>query len=209
MKTLLKSIGDKVLNLNEMNTLLAETAQIVNDRPIGLKPNESVDSAYLSPNCLLLGRSSSKISSGPFHAADQCSDDTSSFKTRFMLVQAITEQFWKIWHKLYFPSLIIRQKWHSSKRNVAVGDVCIVKDSNALRGEWKLGIVTVCYPDSKGKVRNVELEVKPSQGGSGPYVSVAAVPIRRHVGNIVVLVPKEDGETEDDLDQSAGFGAGV
>ena len=69
MKTLLRSIGNQVLSSNELNTLLAETMQLVNDRPIEMKPNEKVDSAYLSPNCLLLGRNSSRISAGPFHPA--------------------------------------------------------------------------------------------------------------------------------------------
>ena len=58
VKSLMKAIGMQVLSLNEMNTLLAEATQLINKRPIGLKPNEKVDCAYLSPNSLLLGRNS-------------------------------------------------------------------------------------------------------------------------------------------------------
>ena len=118
LKSLMKSIGDQVLSLNELNTLLAEAAQLINERPIGVKPNEKVDSEYLSPNSLLLGRNSDRICSGPFIPSNVIWSDPSSFKSRFLLVQAITEQFWRNWMKLFFPSLVVRQRWHVEKRNL-------------------------------------------------------------------------------------------
>ena len=177
-----------------MNTLLAEATQLVNERPIGLKPNEKVDSAYLSPNSLLLGKNSDRISSGPFGPQELNWSDPSSFKNRFLLVQAITEQFWLNWTKLFFPSLVIRQKWHVEKRNLRKNDVCVVKDSNLLRGEWRIARVSECYPDRYGRVRNVELMVKPRQGPNGEYISTPAIYIKRHVNNIIVLVPAEEIE---------------
>ena len=115
VKSLMKSIGEQVLSLNEMNTLLAETTQLINERPIGLKPNEKVDTSYLSPNSHLLGRNSDRICSGPFGPQELVWSDPSSFKNRFLLVQAIIDQFWVNWTKLYFPALVIRQKWHVEK----------------------------------------------------------------------------------------------
>ena len=108
------------------------------------------------------------------------------------MVQAVTKQFWNVLTKLYFPTLIIRQKWHTSRRNVAKDDVVLVRDSNLMRGEWRLGRVSACYPDAKGCVRNVEILVKPQQSGSTSYVPTASIPIRRHVGSVIVLVPVED-----------------
>ena len=159
------------------------------------KPNEKVDSAYLSPNSLLLGRSSDRISSGPFWPNLENDDDPRAFKTRFQLVQSIAEQFWRVWVKLYFPSLIIRHKWHAEKRNLKVGDICIVQDSNALRGEWRIARVSNCYPDCHGKVRNVELLVKPKQGGQGDYIPTAPVYIKRHVSKVVVLEPSDSEDS--------------
>ena len=52
------------------------------------------------------------------------------------------------WIQVYFPTLLIRQKWHVNKRNGIVGDVCLLKDSNALRGEWRLVKVSETYPDA-------------------------------------------------------------
>ena len=129
-KSLLSALGDTKLCLNEMFTVLAEVGNLINERPIGIKPNEKSSTDYLSPNSLLLGRCSSRISGGPFEPDQELTDDPERVKSRFLLVQAITNQFWKVWLKLYFPSLLLRQKWHVDRRNVEVGDICLLKDSN-------------------------------------------------------------------------------
>ena len=108
-KSLLHALGDTKLSLNEMNTLMVEISNLVNERLIGLKPNTRTDSEYLSPNSLLLGRCSARISSGPFQPDQVFTDDPKAVSNRFLLVQAITSQFWKAWLKLYFPSLLINR----------------------------------------------------------------------------------------------------
>ena len=41
-KAFLKSMGEQVLSLNEMVTLMAEISNIVNQRPIGIKPTPTL-----------------------------------------------------------------------------------------------------------------------------------------------------------------------
>ena len=191
-KSLVHALGDTKLSLNEMNTLMVEIANLVNERPIGMKPNSRTDSEYLSPNALLLGRCSTRISAGPFQPDQVFTDDPKATKNRFLLVQAITEQFWKVWLKLYFPTLLVRQKWHTEKRNLMVDDVCILKESNAFRGEWRLCKVSKVFPDRRGNVRNVQVMVKPKQGGSVQYVPSKAIYLDRHVSNLVVIVAADE-----------------
>ena len=104
-------LGDTKLTLNETFTMLAEIANLLNERPIGLKP---------------------------------------------------------------------------------IGDVCMLKDANAYRGEWRICMVTNVFPDDNGKVRNVEVMVKPKQSGVGPYVAAKPIRMIRHVCNLIVVVPVED-----------------
>ena len=78
-----------------------------------------------------------------------------------------------------------------------VGDVCILKDSNAFRGEWRICRVSDVFPDASGKVRNVAVIVKPRQGGSKDYVATKPISLNRHVNNLVVLVPIEDQEVQE------------
>ena len=177
-----------------------------------MKPNENVDSSYLSPNSLLLGRNSDRICAGPFTPPNQINSDPSTFKNRFLLVQAVTDQFWRNWMKLFFPSLVVRQRWHVEKRNLRKGDVCVIRDSNMLRGEWRIAKVTDCYKDRHGRVRNIELMVKPKQGGSIDYVVTPPILIKRHVNNVVLLVPAEQtdqDESEVENVVTTGFRGGV
>ena len=193
MKSFMEAIGTSVLHLNELYTVCKEVASLCNERPIGLKPNLQSDPAFLSPNSLLLGRCSDRVSSGPFQKKIDYDIDPDSDKTRFLLVQKITNQFWKVWTKLFFPTLLRRPKWHYEKRNLCVGDVCVLKDSNALRGEWRLCRVKETLPDDDGKVRNVVVTVPPPslsllKGAQYPK-KVSMIDLDRHVKNLIVIVP--------------------
>ena len=107
--------------------------------------------------------------------------------------------------KLYFPTLIRRQKWHHDKRNIKVDDVCMLKDSNAMRGEWRMSRVLETYPDEHGKVRNVKLKVPPpGLDGSRVYRSPAMSEVERHVSNVIVIVPNDDEDDLEDLETGIG-----
>ena len=55
--------------------------------------------------------------------------------------------------------------------------------------------MTEVFPDSNGIVRNVEVKVAPRYKGRGPYQSQVLYQLKRHVSNLIVIVPVE--ETED------------
>ena len=59
-----------------------------------------------------------------------------------------------------------------------VGDVVIVKDDNASRNVWKLGVVTEVHPSNDGDVRSVSIR----QNGSI---------YKRPVNKLVLLVGQE------------------
>ena len=125
-------------------------------------------------------------------------EDMKQLKTRFLLVQSITNNFWKTWMRLFFPSLIIRQKWHHTLRNLKVNDVCLLRDNNAVRGDWRLARVNEVYPDNNGIVRNVEVAVSINTNGSAKYKPSSCNLLKRHVSNLLVLVP---AESESDHEQ--------
>ena len=68
-RAIIVAIGSQTLTFTEMQTVLYEVANLLNERPIGRHPTAVEDGAYLCPNDLLLGRSTSKISGGPFSNA--------------------------------------------------------------------------------------------------------------------------------------------
>ena len=121
------AIGDQVLSYSELQTVFFEVAQIVNQRPIGTHHEHPEDGAYLCPNDLLLGRATNDSPQGPF--LDRC-----SHKHRIDFLQSVVQNFWKRWSRDVFPHLTIRKKWHLARRNLMVGDVVLIQDSNAIRG---------------------------------------------------------------------------
>ena len=53
--------------------------------------------------------------------------------------------------------LQVKQKWDQPKRNLAVGDIVISKESESTRNKWPLGKVVQVYPSDDGYVRKVRL----------------------------------------------------
>ena len=43
-RSLMQAVGDTNLFINKLNTLLAECANLANEKPTGLKPNSQTDS---------------------------------------------------------------------------------------------------------------------------------------------------------------------
>ena len=157
----------------------------MNERPIGTKPGFSLElGSYLCPNDLLLGRSSNYCPSGMYEV-------NGDHKRRLEFIQKIVDSFWKKWQRDYFPSMLIRQKWHTTRRNVRVGDVVLVQDSNSVRGAWKLAQVIRAQPGRDGTVRDVDLRYKMIREGKG-YNGDADKIMSRSVHTLVVLLPIEE-----------------
>ena len=80
-----------------------------------------------------------------------------------------------------FPSLVINPKWHTESRNVKVGDVVLIEDSNALRGKWKMGVIVEAPLSQDGRVRKASISYKnPSET------------VLRPVQKLIVIVPNDE-----------------
>ena len=100
------AIGQNIMIFSELQTVCFEVANLINERPIGRHPTTPEDGAYLCPNNILLGRASARIPSGPF-------EGDANPRRRFYFVQGIINAFWSRWTRDFFPSLLIKQKWHT------------------------------------------------------------------------------------------------
>jgi len=123
------------MSFSELQTVMFEAAQLVNQRPIGRHPTYPDEGSYFCPNDLLLSRASPEVPQGPF--TERVGD-----RYRLDFIQRIAQSFWKKWTRDYFLGLIIRSKRHMERRNIKEGDVILIQDSNALQGDWRIGIVT-------------------------------------------------------------------
>lgn len=184
-KSIMMSVGDSILTFGELQTVLFEVANLTNERPIGIKPGTDLDlGSYLCPNDLILGRTSIKVPSDTW-------TNTINPKPRLEFIQKIVENFWRRWQRDYFPTLVIRQKWHVSKRNVVPGDIVLLQDSNAVIGKWKLAQIVEATQGQDGKVRNVTVRYKNPKPGM-KYEGEPDVMVKRSVHKLVVLLPVEE-----------------
>lgn len=103
----------------------------------------------------------------------------------------VVSGFWRKWQRDYFPTLIVQQRWHVAKRNLRVGDLVIVQDSNVVRGTWKLVQVTEAIEGKDGLVRDVIIRYKHQKPGS-KYEGSEDVQVKRSVHRLVVILPIED-----------------
>ena len=185
-KALKLAINNQRLSAPEFLTVCTEAANTINERPIGLLPSLDSNINVLTPNCLLLGRATSS-NPGNWQPGNP------SIKTRYHLVTAVGEDFWKHWIQLFAPSLLYQSKWHSAQRDLQVGDVVLVSDSNTLRGTYSLGLVHATHPGKDGKVRTVTISYKNYKVGESikEYKGAKDVLVRRSVQRLVLISPIE------------------
>ena len=196
MKALMEQLGKHVLSLNELNTVMMEATNLINSRPIGIKPNQDMDTEFLTPNSLLLGRNADCIDAGPFRCKDQFDQGSKADTDRFLLVQRIVDQFWSTWMKNYFPTLLVRKKWHYRQRNLKPGDICFLQDSNEARGQFRKCRVAHVFPDRLGVVRNVEVLAATKQDGSPTYHPQSLSRLRRHANNLILIKPVDEDKDQ-------------
>ena len=80
-------------------------------------------------------------------------------RKRWRRVQYLAEQFWLRWKREFLQNLQVRTKWNERVRNLAKGDVVLVKDKDLYRNDWSLGRVTESIESEDRKVRKVKVMI--------------------------------------------------
>ena len=177
------SIGNSILSFSELQTVMFEAAELVNERPLAIshtRGNDDMSPNYICPNQILLGRASGRIP--PL----SCSNVTNLTK-RLKYIEEVTDKFWKAWNQLIFPSVVIRPKWHVEVRNLKVGDVVLISNANAVKGDYQLARVSEVYPDDKNRVRQVQVSYKLTGKNPKGFTNV-----KRDVRRLVLILPVEE-----------------
>lgn len=138
-----------------LRTFFYEAMSIVNNRPLTTDSINGPKSLEpLTPNHLLTMKSSVPLPP----PGKSVAEDVYARK-RWRRVQYSTEQFWSRWRKEYLANITLRQRWHSSRRNVMIGDIVIVKEQEIPRNEWRLKRVLDVCKDEDGLVRKATVQM--------------------------------------------------
>ncbi|XP_026010486.1 uncharacterized protein LOC113013640 [Astatotilapia calliptera] len=132
-------------------TFMAEVMAIINARPLVPISTDPDSPAVLTP-AVLLTQKMSAVSAplGNFSSGQL-------FGKQWKHVQLLADTFWKRWKGEYLSTLQGRAKWTETRPNVKIGDVVLLKDPQASRNEWPMGLIVKTFPSSDKKVRKVEV----------------------------------------------------
>ncbi|KAL0859308.1 hypothetical protein ABMA27_011110 [Loxostege sticticalis] len=139
----------------EMATCLTQIEAVLNSRPLTPLSTDPLDFSALTPSHFLIGRS---LTSVP-HPQVADSGNISRLE-RFQRVEYIKQHFWKRFNTEYISLLQQKTKWSTSRGDITVGSLVLVKDKALPPLCWLLGRVVQVYPGSDGIVRVAELKTK-------------------------------------------------
>ncbi len=132
-----------------LTTLMAEVMAIINSRPLTPISTDVSMPQVLSPAMLLTQKASvapappGNFELGHLHRSQWCQ------------VQMLADSFWKRWKQEYLSTLQSRRKWTEERENIQKGDNVLLKDGEAKRSEWPIGLVTKTVASSDGKTRKI------------------------------------------------------
>ena len=179
-RSLKHTIGDHTLTFAQLQMVLFEISNIINSRPIGvISGSDPTDPKPLTPNDLLLGRSTGEVPQGPFDTSGK------ALTRRFRFLQELVTNWWENWYRVVLPTLVPCYKWMQRHRNVQVGDVCLIRYGKDKRGTYCLGRVEEVKRGADGLVRKVSLKYK--LPGEKTFRTVD-----RPIQGIAVVVPVEE-----------------
>uniref|UniRef100_A0A914YB01 Integrase catalytic domain-containing protein n=1 Tax=Panagrolaimus superbus TaxID=310955 RepID=A0A914YB01_9BILA len=171
-KAISHAIGNRILTFDEFNTVVIECETIVNCRPISpvdpeFKPGQAKQLA-LRPVDFLMPHGN--INNGlPYYCFDNDPDFLPKETTGDTLMRlmhktaAIVERFWKIWSIEYINQLReVNQNFHRQNKIAdaapEIGQVVMIKEENAIRNTWKLGIIEELNSSKDKAIRSAKVK---------------------------------------------------
>jgi hypothetical protein len=175
------------LDTSTLRTFLYESMAIVNSRPLTPQDLSDPQSVPLTPNHLIMMKSKVFLTPpGNFVREDVYT------RKRWRRVQFLAQEFWRRWKREYLMTLQSRQKWHKEEVNVKKGDIVILKDDNAVRGDWRLGRVVDTIVDEDKLVRRVKLLMADSAlSASGKRLTKPTV-LERPIHKLTLLLEETE-----------------
>ena len=167
-----------------LRTFLYEAAAIVNSRPLTVDNLNDLDSPEpLTPNHLLTMKSTAALPPpGRFIKEDMYA------RKRWRRVQYLAEQFWSRWRREYICNIATRQRWHTPRRNLKVGDIVMERTEDQPCNKWKLAKVVETVTDKDGLVRKVKIRVRDQKMGKKGQRTGKLSIVDRPVQKLILLL---------------------
>lgn len=142
-KAFYQVMGDarRTLSLIELQTFISNAVRIINDRPLTSVSDKPNDLSSITPACFLGQQLAPNTPVSAFH-------EKGDLRRDFIYNATLARKFWEAWMKGYLPTLQGRNKWKTLQKNLTVGQLVLVGDSEDLskRGSYRLGRIHCLHP---------------------------------------------------------------
>ena len=172
------------LNDESLRTFMCEAEAIINGRPLTTDSlNEPSALSPLTPSHLLTTKSRVILPPpGNFQPQDKYS------RKSWRRVQHLSNEFWNRWQREYLLNLQQRPKWTSAKRDLALGDVVILKGEDNRRNKWQLARVEEINKSQDGHVRTVKVSLADTSIDDKGKRTSTKVYLERPIHKCVLLI---------------------
>jgi hypothetical protein len=111
----------------QWRTFLAETAYLINSRPLYPSSERVWESSPITPNDILIGSHNSP----PQPESEEKINPRDSLRS----TEDRANAFWNCWIKCFAPNLLPKNKWFRTREDVKVGDLVLELDINHRRSQ--------------------------------------------------------------------------
>jgi hypothetical protein len=165
-RALRKTIGRKLLSLEQMTTILKECEAVVNSRPLVYIGSDLKSSIALTPKHFICLNPFTGIPCTECDVNDPDYVPYESNAKKPLIIwkkgQKLLDTFWDIWRNEYLLSL--RERMQSKLKSPrieshfcpSVSDIVLIKD-DVSDGQWKFGKVTTLNRSRDGNIRSADL----------------------------------------------------
>ncbi|UYV84382.1 hypothetical protein LAZ67_X001975 [Cordylochernes scorpioides] len=186
VKTILsKTMKSRLLNYEELLTLLAQIEACLNSRPLTFVSNDPNDLTALTPGHFLIGNAMR-------HDAES-DHSTLNLRSRWDLIQPQRDYFWNRWSCEYLHQLQERRKWRTSHPDVNIGDLVMLKEQNKPL-QWKLARIVQIFKGEDDHVRVVLLRT-PKGLLKRPITKICPLPYKERYRNARAIETPLQSET--------------
>ena len=187
-------MGNQRFTYEELETVAVQIEACLNSRPLTSNYSHDPDGVQpLTAGHLLIGK--------PLVAYPELPVDLAiPLCKRWTMCQAVVQQFWKRWSQEVIHQMQFYNKWKTTRPNLAVGDLVLMKDASAFQTHWGMARVVAVYPGDDSLVRAVDVSVKkvvlPDDSVRRPLrpdqLKVKSSTLRRPVSKLALLIPASD-----------------
>lgn len=151
---MIKTVGNHLLTLEEMSTILCRIEAALNSRPLTELSTDPHDLECLIPGHFLIGQ--------PLLAVpeERVVENDLTIRNRWKLLHQCFQSFWKRWSLEYLHQLQVRSRWTTESENITINQMVLIKDNSSPPLSWRMGRITELLPGADGVVRVVKVNTK-------------------------------------------------